>query len=122
MAYYDEYLRGSSQLRQPEDSYLYSSSSQMAPSQNSYMSASQAQPQGVDAGSMASAGAQGAAMGGPAGAAMAVGGSFLSQYMAQKAADERQKRQMDLQIQQDYGQNQNKGFQTMMETYRGALR
>lgn len=72
--------------------------------------------------SMVSEGAQGAAMGGPAGAAMAVGGSFLSNYLAQKAADERAKRDRAAQIEQNYAQNQNQGFDTMMRTAQGALR
>lgn len=51
------------------------------------------QSQGVDAGQVAGAGLSGAAVGGPAGAAIAAGGSLASQYLAQKAADERAKRE-----------------------------
>jgi hypothetical protein len=42
--------------------------------------------------------------------------------LAQKAADERAKRAQALQIQSEYAQNQNKGFDTMMKAYQGALR
>ena len=70
--------------------------------------------------------AQGAGMGmmagGPAGAAIGAGGSFLSSYLAQQAADERAKRDRAAQIEQQYAQNQNQGFDTLMNTYRGAVR
>jgi hypothetical protein len=68
------------------------------------------------------AGAQAGAMGGPMGAAIGAGGSFLSSYLAQQAADERAKRDRAAQIEQQYMQNQNQGFDTLMNTYRGALR
>ena len=77
---------------------------------------------GVDKASVAAAGASGAAVAGPWGAAIAAGGAFLSQYLGQKAADERAKRDRSVQIQQQYAQNQNQGLDTMMQAARGALR
>lgn len=74
------------------------------------------------ASSVGTGAAQGAMMGGPAGAAIGAGGSFLSSYLAQQAADERAKRDRAAQIEQQYAQNQNQGFDTLMNTYRGALR
>jgi len=60
----------------------------------------------MDAGQIASAGASGAAMGGPAGAAIGAGGAFLTQYIAQRAADERAKRAAIGQAYQNQAQNE----------------
>ena len=65
---------------------------------------------------------QGAAMANPMAAGIQAGGSFLSNYLAQKAADERAKRDRAVQIEQQYAQNQNQGFDTMMRAWGGALR
>lgn len=58
----------------------------------------------------------------PAGAGIMVGSQFLSQYLAQKAADERARREREAQIAQQHGQSEQKGFDTLMQAYRGALR
>lgn len=110
-------LNGSKKLSAPEDSYLYSSSSEMSPpvAQNSLGGDDMAAQMGTSATS-------GAMMGGPVGAGVAVGGQFLMNYMAQKAADERARRDRAVQIENQYAQNQNKGFDTMMNAFRGALR
>lgn len=120
MNYMDYYMNGSKKLGAPEESYLYSSSSEMSPSpaQNSLGGDDMAS----SLGSGAASGGAGFMMGGPAGAAVSVGGQFLTNYMAQKAADERQRRQNAVQIANDYAQNQNKGFDTMMRAWGGALR
>lgn len=58
----------------------------------------------------------------PAGAAVMVGSQFLTQYLAQKAADERAKRDRAVQIAQQHGQDEQKGFDQLINVYRGALR
>lgn len=79
------------------------------------------QPSNVGS-SVATGAATGAMAGGPVGAAIGAGGAFLIQYLAQRVADERAKRDRAAQIEQQYAENQNKGFDTLMNTYRGALR
>jgi len=54
-------------------------------------------------------------------AGIGVAGSFLANYMAQKAAEEKQKKQNLVQIEQQYGQSQNQGLESLMNTYRTAL-
>lgn len=107
----------------PEDSYLYSSSAEMSQPQ-SYLGGQHAAQgmQAKDVADLGISGGAGMAMGGPAAAGIAVGGQFLSNYLSQKAADERAKRDRAAQIEQNYTQNQNQGFNTMMEAFRGALR
>lgn len=58
----------------------------------------------------------------PAGAAVAVGSQFLSQYLAQKAADERAKRQRAAEIAQQHSQGEQRGIDQLINVYRGALR
>lgn len=115
-------LNGSRQLGGPEESYLYSSSSEMGPQSgaNALGSAEMASEMGAGG----SAGAAGAGMmaGGPAGAAIGVGSQFLMNYLNQRAADERQRKANAAKIEQDYAQNQNKAFDSMLSAYRGALR
>lgn len=77
---------------------------------------------GADAASTGTAAATGAAAGGPAGAAIMVGGQFLTNYLAAKAAEERQKRDMAMKNQEQYGQNQNAAIGNMMSAYARALR
>lgn len=79
--------------------------------QNNYMSS--------DYGSAAISGWQ---AGGPVGAGVAVGGRFLENYLAQKAAEEKERRQQAAMNAQSYAQNQQQGFDTLMRTYGGALR
>ena len=115
MAYWDNaskrtYLGDYGSKFQPEDSISFASSS---PAMSS------SAPAAADIGGAATSGAM---AGGPAGAALMAGGSFLSNYLAQKAADERAKRDRAMQIEQQYAQNQNQGFDTMMKAWGGALR
>ena len=58
----------------------------------------------------------------PAGAGVVVGSQFLSQYLAQKAADARQKRERAAQIAQEHGQAEQRGFDQLINVYKGALR
>jgi hypothetical protein len=60
--------------------------------------------------------------GGPAGAAVSVGGSLLTNYLAQKAATERQKRQQSVQIENEYTKNMGDALTQQLAAYRGALR
>lgn len=57
----------------------------------------------------------------PAGAGVAVGGAFLTQYLAQKAQDERDRRNRESQNIQSYAQNQDKGLDTLNNVWRSAL-
>jgi len=64
----------------------------------------------------------------PATAGIMAGGSFLSQYMAQKAQEEmaRKKAQVEAELaqgenDQTYGKNQNEALQSLMGAYRSAL-
>lgn len=83
----------------------------------------QAKPQaGIDGGQVAGAGATGAMAGGPAGAAVAVGGSLLSQYIAQKAADERAKREMTSQAYQKQASDEQNIINSIMGSNARALR
>lgn len=83
----------------------------------------QSKPQsGVDAGQVAGAGLSGAAVGGPAGAAVDVGGSLLSQYIAQKAADERAKREMTAQAYQKQASDEQNIINSIMGSNARALR
>ncbi len=68
------------------------------------------------------AAATGFAMGGPAGAAIAAGGTLLTNYLAQKAADERQRRQNAASIEQTYGQNQTNAYNSILANLGRALR
>lgn len=58
----------------------------------------------------------------PAGAAVSVGATLASQYMAQKAADERAKRQKEMEIAQNLGHQEQGALQNMVANIRGALR
>jgi hypothetical protein len=81
-------------------------------------------PQAVNAGQKVIESAANAApfMSTPQGAAVAIGGQALMQYAAQKAADERAKRERDAQIAQEHGGQEQQAFSNLMNVYRGALR
>lgn len=126
MDYLDYYYggsKGSKTLGAPEESYLYSSSEGMSP-QTSYLGGADMSSEMGSAGASGAAGAAGAGAmaGGPAGAAIGVGSQFLMNYLNQRAADERQRKANAAKIEQDYAQNQNKAFDSMLSAYRGALR
>lgn len=80
------------------------------------------QSQGVDAGQVAGAGLSGAAVGGPAGAAIAAGGSLASQYLAQKAADERAKREQIGQVYAKQASDEQNIINNIMANNARALR
>ncbi|KHD88837.1 MAG: hypothetical protein OM95_06895 [Bdellovibrio sp. ArHS] len=86
----------------------------------SYQTADFASSGGGEAAAASGAGAAG--MSSPAAAGIMAGGQFLSNYLAQKAADERARRDRAAQIEQQYAQNQNQGFDTMMKAFGGALK
>ena len=126
MSYSNYLLNGSRQIGAPEESYLYSDSTYMGPQSganalgSAQMASSMAQPS--SSANPAQAAATGAAMGGPSGAAIAVGGQFLMQHMAQRAAEEEARKQRAVQIEAQYGQDQNKGFDSMMRVAERVLR
>lgn len=66
--------------------------------------------------------AAGGAAGGIGGAAIAAGGTLLTNYLAQKAADERQRRQNAASIEQTYGQNQTNAYNSILANLGRALR
>ena len=126
MAGYMEFLRGSKQIGAPEDSYLYSDSMAMSPEMPSNSSlGGQKMAQGLqakDAAEIMAGGGAGFMAGGPAGAAITVGGQLASQYLAQKAADERAKRERAAQIEQNYGQDQQRALGQIQQAMMGAFR
>ena len=68
------------------------------------------------------AGLQGGAMGSPAGAAIAAGGSLASQIIAQRAADARAQRERAANIEQTLGQNQQSAYNTILQSLGRAYR
>ena len=127
MAGYLEFLRGSKQIGVPADqSYLYSDSMTMSPEMPSNASlGGKEMSQGLqakDAVSLGASGATGMAMGGPAAAGIMVGGQLASQYLAQKAADERARRERAAQIEQNYGQDQQRALGQIQQAMMGAFR
>lgn len=72
-----------------------------------------------DAGNSA---AMGGAMSGAAGAGIGVTGSLLSSYLAQKAADERKRRETGAEIAQNQASGEQNSMKFLDSVYRGALR
>lgn len=70
----------------------------------------------------ASAGASGAMAGGVPGALIGLGGGFLSQYLAQRAQEEENKKKAMLEAAQTQGQGETNALNTMLQGWRGALR
>ena len=105
-----------------DDFYSYAN----RPGNTSYLTgSSQAPMQGEQAAEILGSGGSAAAlpfMATPAGAAAVVGSQFLSQYLAQKAADERARRERSAQIAQEHGAAEQRGFDQLINVYRGALR
>lgn len=77
---------------------------------------------GETAANVGTAAATGGAMGGVAGAGIAAGGTLLTSYIAQKAADERQRRQNAAAIEQNYSQNQTNAYNSILGNLGKALR
>ena len=115
----------------PEKSNLYSSSDEMSfqpkPIDLGAQKMSQAIQQQGKAGetaiakSMADGAATGAMTGNPYMAAATVGGSLLTQAMANKAQAEQAQRQRAMQIAENQLQGESKAFEMLMNAYRGAL-
>ena len=86
---------------------------------------SPAQSAQIDEAQMASlvpAAAGGAMAGGPAGAAMMVGGQILAQAMANEAQAKQAQRQRAIEIAQQHSQGERQGIDQMLSAWRGALR
>lgn len=83
---------------------------------------SQAPSQGEMATNVGTSALSGAAVGGPAGAAIAAGGSIASQIIAQRAADERAKRERAANIEQTLGQNQQNAYNSILQSLGRAYR
>ena len=81
----------------------------------------QAAKSGVDAGTVAGAAAT-PFMATPGGAAVLIGSQIAMQMAAQNAAANQAKRQRDMEIAQNKGAGEERGFQTIMEGLRSALR
>lgn len=87
------------------------------PQQTQYASKPEAPAQAPQAGA-----ASMAASGSPEMAAVQAGGSLITSYLAQRAADERARRERAAQIEDQYADNQNVGFNTQLKGLQGALR
>lgn len=111
----DQYATGQRKLG---DSYQIDFQAPSAP-----MLQSSGGPSGAEtAANVGTAAATGGAMGGVAGAGIAAGGTLLTSYLAQKAADERQRRQNAAAIEQNYAQNQTNAYNTILGNLGKALR
>jgi hypothetical protein len=126
--YNSPYLKYKSQDEMPD---MYQQMAQEKPQMESFsptMSVPQSAPiqvkpqAGIDAGQTAQAGMTGASVGGVPGAAVAVGGSLLSQYIAQKAADERAKREGIGQAYAKQASDEQNIINSIMATNARALR
>lgn len=73
---------------------------------------------GLSSGSTASAGAAGGSMG-PA--AIMMGGSFLTNYMNQKAQEEENKKKMLTELALKQGDNESNYMKNLMDVYRQSL-
>ena len=73
------------------------------------------------AGDVAQAGMTGAAMGGPAGAAVMAGGTFLNSYLQAKAAEAQQRKQMLAQAAQTQGQGEQNALSNLMSAWGRSL-
>ena len=63
----------------------------------------------------------GAAMGGPAGAAVMAGGTFLNSYLQAKAAEAQQRKQMLAQAAQTQGQGEQNALSNLMSAWGRSL-
>ena len=113
----------------PEKSNLYSSSDEMSfqpkPIDLGAQKMSQAIQQQGEAGAanaLTQGAATGAMTGNPYTAAATVGGSLLTQAMANKAQAEQAQRQRAMQIAENQLQGESRAFEMLMDAYRGALR
>lgn len=87
-------------------------------------SISPAQKSGMDVSELAGLGGAAALpfMATPAGAAVVVGSQFLSNYLAQDAADKRAAKERRMQIAQQQGAGEQRGLENLMNAYRGMTR
>lgn len=127
-----------SQFAPPEKSYLYSSAEEMAPESKPFgefelqMSpemapqVQQAQNQ-ANASALQTAGTLGSAaalpfMSTPMGAATLIGSQLVMNTMANRAANERQKRATEAEIAQTQGSQEQQALRSMIENLRGSLK
>lgn len=102
------YLYGDSQ-----DPWMYQ--------QESYLRPNYQAPKQNMSGDVAQGAMMGAAAGGPMGAAIGAGGSFLNSYLQAKAAEAQQKKQMLAQAAQTQGQGEQNALSNLISVWRGAL-
>ena len=132
MAGYMEFLRGSkqqeldpveAQLKKELTGEVQTVSPYVAGTTQTVMTPQQKAEFGAaEAAGLGTSAASGAMMGGPVGAGIMVGGQLASQYLAQKAADERAKRERAAQIEQNYGQDQQRALGQIQQAMMGAFR
>jgi hypothetical protein len=77
---------------------------------------------GMDPGAAVASGASGFAAGGPVGAAIGVGGSFLSQYLNQRHQEEQARKKAMWDAAQYEGDARTGALKTMLQAYGQALR
>lgn len=123
MGYLDYMNRKNEQVLGSEDPNLGSSFTSYKPSVSSGADNLKSYDSGggVDLGQTAVAGGTGAAMGGPVGAGVAIAGSLASQYLAQKAADERAKREREQQIIKGHADDEQQIISQLMQNNARAL-
>jgi hypothetical protein len=96
----------------PSPSIGANSSSQMTKQSNT----------GEQAAQIGASGMLGAAVGGPVGAAIEVGGTLLAQSMAAEAQAKQAQRQRAIEIAQQHSQGERQGIDQMLSAWRSALR
>lgn len=117
-------MRGYLGAKYGEENYGMQPMSPNDPAGSSYASGlSQGGGETAAAGAPAAGGAgAAAATGNPYVAGAAIAGNFLTSYLAAKAADERQRRDMAMQNEKEYSNNQNSALSAMMSSQSRALR
>ena len=89
--------------------------------QESYIQPNYSQPQQDMSGDLVKNTTTGAAIGGPAGAAVMAGGTFLNSYLQAKAAEAQQRKQMLAQAAQTQGQGEQNALSNLMSAWGRAL-
>lgn len=110
-------------LEQPEDSFKpYTPSATLGGAEANQNIESMKFDSSPDVSQAATSGAAAGAMGGAASAGITMGGALLSSYLAQKAADERARRDRSVQIAQNQADGEQNSMKFLDSVYRGALR
>lgn len=109
----------SKKLQNPED--ILGDASVMRPEllQTSSITPVSSMPE--SAAQLGTSAAAGGVMGGPVGAGIMVGGQFLTNLIAQRAADERHKRELEAQAAERHGQQEQNAYSNLMSAYKAAL-